>query len=96
MKTVSPAEGVPSVIRRGLHFLKWLVPGVILALLPKCPACLAAYVAVSTGIGLSMPVAGHLRTLLIVACVISLCYLAIRQARRVLAPARIHQSTNHC
>lgn len=77
-------------------FLRWLVPGAILALLPKCPACFAAYIAVSTGLGLSIPVAAKIRLFLLVACVASLCYLAIRKVRRALASPQLHPRTHHC
>jgi hypothetical protein len=68
--------------RRGGEVAGWVIPGVILALMPKCPACLAAYVAVGTGIGLSVPAATHLRGWLLTLCIASLLYLAARRARR--------------
>lgn len=56
---------------------KWLVPSVTLLLIPKCPLCLAAYVAIFTGIGLSVPVATYLRITLLVICISSLLFLAV-------------------
>lgn len=54
----------PAVMRRGLG-LASLASALGLALIPKCPACLAGYVALATGIGLSVPAATHLRTVLL-------------------------------
>ena len=56
----------------------WIVPGTVLALLPKCPACLAAYVALGTGLGLSFTAASWLHTSLIVASIALLGFTAVR------------------
>ena len=64
----------PSVARRRYAWAKCSLPTLILALLPKCPACFAAYVALGTGISLSVAAASVLRTLLIGACVAMLVW----------------------
>jgi len=45
----------------------WVGSAAGLALMPKCPACIAAYLALGTGVGISMSAAAHLRTALILA-----------------------------
>jgi hypothetical protein len=75
------AEGDPhpaSLTRRALALTAKIVPGAILAVLPKCPACLVAYVALGTGIGLSLTAAAYIRLALVSLCVIALLYFAVK------------------
>jgi hypothetical protein len=71
----------PSFMRRSLDLTAKFVPVVILAVLPKCPACLAAYVALGTGIGLSLTAATYVRLSLITLCVASLVFFAAKTIR---------------
>lgn len=70
--------------RRGGALAGWIVPASVLALMPKCPMCVAAYVAVATGLGVSVSVAAYLRSSAIVLCVLTLLYLAARSLHRNL------------
>jgi hypothetical protein len=72
-------------LRRGGEIAGWIVPSVTLALLPKCPVCVAAYVALATGIGISLPTARYLRASLVVVCVTSLIFISARRLRNLIA-----------
>lgn len=82
--------------RRLAGAVQWALPAAILALIPKCPGCVAAYVLLFTGVGLSMSVAAAVRWMLIVLCTGALLFLAIRAACRRFASPRTsitHDST---
>ncbi|MDB6004440.1 MAG: hypothetical protein JWR15_1427 [Prosthecobacter sp.] len=54
----------------------WIIPGVMLALLPKCPLCLAAWLSLALGISMSSSTATLLHSLLITLCIlIAACVL---------------------
>ena len=77
----SPAR--PGLVNRGLRALPWFVPGVVLALVPKCPACFAAWLALVSGAGVSTAMACNLRSALAVLCVASAAYALARLLVRV-------------
>jgi len=61
----------------------WIGTAALYALIPKCPACLAAHVAVWTGVGLSFGAAEFVRTALLAACVVAAVILVVRWRVRV-------------
>src|SRR5260370_11433802 len=52
----------PTWVRRVREICAWVLPNAILGLVPKCPACLAAHVTLSTVLGLSLSTAPYLRS----------------------------------
>jgi hypothetical protein len=67
-----------------VDLVSWIVPAAILALIPKCPMCLAAYVALWTGIGLSISAAIYLRASLLVVSIALILFLAVRSVHRLI------------
>ena len=65
-------------LRRPSGAVRWMVPGALLALMPKCPVCIAAYVSVCTGLTMPYPSAQILRRTLIALCIGTLALLAAR------------------
>ncbi len=72
--------------RRGGEIAGWIVPSATLLLLPKCPACVVMYVALFSGVGISVAAAAHLRASLLVLCVGALLGLVLRRLRRLTSP----------
>jgi hypothetical protein len=69
--------------RGGAEAAGWIIPSATLVLLPKCPVCVAVYVALFSGVGISFASASVLRTSLLVLSVIALLYLALRRVCRL-------------
>jgi hypothetical protein len=76
--------GCGSITRRAVDLIGWIVPSAILALVPKCPMCFAAYIALWTGIGLSFSAAIYVRASVLVVCVGLIVFLAARNVRRLI------------
>ena len=80
-----PRTGGGVVARRGAWLRRVrelagvLLPGTLLALLPKCPMCLAAYVALGTGVTLSYTSAHLLMRGLTALCICTLAFCVLRR-----------------
>lgn len=57
----------------------WIVPSAVLIVMPKCPVCLAAYITLVTGIGVSLTLAAYLRFFLVAICLVTLAVVGGRQ-----------------
>ncbi len=58
-----------------------ILSGTVLVLLPKCPLCLAAWLTVITGIGVSEVTAARLRGLIVVLSIAAMALIAARVIR---------------
>ena len=81
------AHGSPRV-RRGAELAGWIASGVTLVVLPKCPACLAAYLALFSGVRVSIGAAANLRTSLLILCASGLVCLTLYRVFRLISARR--------
>ncbi len=78
----------PSAVKRATEALGWVGSSALLLALPKCPACLAAYALVWTGVGISFTAASYVRIGVTALCVAALCGLAFYRIKKVCAHRR--------
>jgi hypothetical protein len=90
------APNPPTFARRCLDIASWFVPSAILTLLPKCPACLAAYVAIGTGVGLSFSAATQVRASLMMLCIALLLHFGVRALGRFVPVKATLLRTKNC
>jgi hypothetical protein len=55
-------------LRRTRGAAAFALPSAALALVPKCPMCIAAWLAIGGGFGISVSTAAHLRTAVVWLC----------------------------
>ena len=87
------ARKPPNWMQRVRGVSAWLLPSSILVLMPKCPVCLAAYVALWTGLGLSFSTATYLRWGLLFVCVATLFFLIVKSLVRMGAIRYLRRET---
>jgi len=71
-----------SPLRRARGIAAWIIPGATLVLMPKCPLCVAAYVALFSGVGITAACASNLRMALLVLSAATLVFLALKRLGR--------------
>jgi hypothetical protein len=81
-KTIGDNKRPAGIFHRAWRSAQWLFPTALLVLMPKCPLCVAAYIALFTGIGVTAATGRWIQILLLVFCLSSLAFLAVRTWRR--------------
>lgn len=69
---------------------QWSIPGLILCFVPKCPACIAAYCMLWTGLGISFATASILRHSMIGISLALIVFLSLRLGFRVCNRLQLH------
>ncbi|HEY8750103.1 MAG TPA: hypothetical protein VIM11_19115 [Tepidisphaeraceae bacterium] len=75
--------------------IQWLFPATLLVLMPKCPICVAAYVALFTGIGITVSTGRWIQILMVVFCLSSLGYFSVKHWRSRSRARGSHHSDFH-
>ena len=93
----TPCNGnrATGLLRLAWRSIQWLFPATLLVLMPKCPLCVAAYVAFFTGIGISVATARCLQIMMEVCCLASLAYLAVRYTNQFFQRSNNVHRTRH-
>ena len=89
--SVACCSSSPRWYHRAAEVAGWALPSASLVLLPKCPACLAAYIALISGLGISISLASYLRSTLLMASIAALIYLTVKNAQRLIRIKKHHQ-----
>jgi len=76
----NPGDGKRPIgfLGRARRSIQWLFPATLLVLMPKCPLCVVAYIALFTGVGITVSTARWIQILMLVLCWTALAYLAVR------------------
>lgn len=82
--------------RRTRGAAAWALPSVALALVPKCPMCIAAYLAIGGSLSVSLTTAAHLRTALVWLCWGALLLLAARLVMRFMHRTLAARKHDNC
>ena len=75
-------EGRMRLARRFSSAAARILPGAVLLLLPKCPLCLAAWLTVTTGVGVSAAAGDWLDGLIRIVCTAAIALIAAQIFRR--------------
>ena len=78
LQTSRDARQQRTWLRRVRTVAGWILPGALLALVPKCPMCLAAYVALCSGLTISYSSAHILLRTLAALCIGTLALCMVR------------------
>jgi len=78
-----PVQPRPGIAKRVVKAISKTVPGIMLVLMPKCPLCMAYYITLVTGAGVSFTTAKYLRITLLLVCISCFLYIAIMQLQKI-------------
>jgi hypothetical protein len=90
----NPGDGKrpTGLLRRAWRGIQWLFPATLLVLMPKCPMCVVAYVALFTGMGISVSTARWIQIVMLAFCLASLAFLAVRYVNFFLRSTNVHRT----